>query len=475
MKNLQSNSRKLEGPNNLPSFSLLSLGFAAFMASMLIYAGTVTAFLRYDGVFDFMAVFARSTLASLLVASLLILVLEVFRASIPLKVMMGLGGVLHLVGCSLFAYATISGDHGLALLFAGAISSGTGECLLCLAWGRVFSRFKLRDALLNISVACILSLLVYGAIVLLPPLFGMSLFLLCAGTSVIVLLLVKQSPEGNNTFQRAALESPKKIVSALKSFAGIIVEPAIGLFAFSFMMGMTSYFFYEIFWTYFAAGVLAAVMPLCLAFVKIKRPLTRLLYQNFIPVLAVLVLAATNISQLVFRGTSLDMFFMLLLYCFAAILTIANLCAIANASEFSSNIIFATALILFAIASLGGITCSSLLSVDVVLVITTIITTLYVVILLLNRSVRSEDGSLIKTQRDESERALPDRCSELAEIHGLTAREHEILIYLAHGYSNTYISEVLFISPNTVRTHIHNMYKKIGASSREDIIDITRA
>jgi DNA-binding CsgD family transcriptional regulator len=446
------------------------------MASLLIYAGMVTAFLRYDGVFDFMDIFARGTLASLLVVSLLILILEAFRIRIPLKAMMGVGGVLHLVGCGVFGYAALSSNNqSLVLLCAGAVASGSGECLLCLAWGRLFSRFKLRDALLNISIACILSLLVYALIVVVPPLFGVALFLLCAVISVVALLLVKRPTEHESVTQKAAAGSTKKILSSFKSFAGIIVEPASGLFAFSFMMGLASHFFYEIFWTYFLAGVLAAIMPICLAFVKIRKPLTRLLYQNFIPVLAIIVLSAMSISQLLFSGTSLSMFFMLLLYCFAAILTIANLCAIANASEFSSNRIFATALVLFAIASLLGITCSSILPVDVVLVIITIITTVYVVGMLLNRSIRSEEGFPLGRQGAESERAVLDRCSELAESRGLTAREHEILIYLARGYSNAYISEMLFISPNTVRTHIHNMYKKIDASSREDIIDITRA
>ena len=68
----------------------------------------------------------------------------------------------------------------------------------------------------------------------------------------------------------------------------------------------------------------------------------------------------------------------------------------------------------------------------------------------------------------------PDRCAQLADAHNLTAREQEILAYLAEGHSGAYISDVLFISPNTVRTHIHNIYRKLDVSSREDILRLTK-
>ena len=50
----------------------------------------------------------------------------------------------------------------------------------------------------------------------------------------------------------------------------------------------------------------------------------------------------------------------------------------------------------------------------------------------------------------------------------------KILAYLAEGHSGAYISDVLFISPNTVRTHIHNIYRKLDVSSREDILRLTK-
>ncbi len=48
----------------------------------------------------------------------------------------------------------------------------------------------------------------------------------------------------------------------------------------------------------------------------------------------------------------------------------------------------------------------------------------------------------------------------------LTSREIEILGMVASGAKNEEIAEKLFISPNTVKTHIYNIFKKIDVPNR---------
>ncbi|BDT21332.1 transcriptional regulator CsgD [Citrobacter freundii] len=55
----------------------------------------------------------------------------------------------------------------------------------------------------------------------------------------------------------------------------------------------------------------------------------------------------------------------------------------------------------------------------------------------------------------------PDNDAEL-----LTEREYEVLNELSKGASNMEIARAFFISENTVRTHIYNIFKKISVSNR---------
>ncbi|MDP2208143.1 MAG: response regulator transcription factor [Bacteroidota bacterium] len=52
----------------------------------------------------------------------------------------------------------------------------------------------------------------------------------------------------------------------------------------------------------------------------------------------------------------------------------------------------------------------------------------------------------------------------------LSKREEEILSYLTRGYQYKEIAEVLFISYDTVRTHIKHIYKKLHVRSRSEAI-----
>jgi len=49
---------------------------------------------------------------------------------------------------------------------------------------------------------------------------------------------------------------------------------------------------------------------------------------------------------------------------------------------------------------------------------------------------------------------------------GITPREHEILGLIAEGLSNREISERLFVSENTVKTHSSRVFDKLGVSRR---------
>lgn len=49
-----------------------------------------------------------------------------------------------------------------------------------------------------------------------------------------------------------------------------------------------------------------------------------------------------------------------------------------------------------------------------------------------------------------------------------SSRELEVLRCLAAGFSNKKIAEQLFISKNTVKTHIQNIYHKLEVNNRTE-------
>lgn len=49
---------------------------------------------------------------------------------------------------------------------------------------------------------------------------------------------------------------------------------------------------------------------------------------------------------------------------------------------------------------------------------------------------------------------------------GLTERESEVLVLLAHGLSNREIAASLFVSPDTIKHHLRNIFRKVGARNR---------
>lgn len=54
--------------------------------------------------------------------------------------------------------------------------------------------------------------------------------------------------------------------------------------------------------------------------------------------------------------------------------------------------------------------------------------------------------------------------------YGLTRREAEVLQVVCQGYSNREIAEALFVSEETVKSHLKSLYRKLSVSDRADAI-----
>ena len=78
--------------------------------------------------------------------------------------------------------------------------------------------------------------------------------------------------------------------------------------------------------------------------------------------------------------------------------------------------------------------------------------------------------SLAEVEVGEEVDAVRVQCLVVAREYGLTKREGELLDLLAHGHGAPYIENELVISRNTVKSHMKNIYRKLGVSSREELM-----
>lgn len=65
---------------------------------------------------------------------------------------------------------------------------------------------------------------------------------------------------------------------------------------------------------------------------------------------------------------------------------------------------------------------------------------------------------------------LPAGLSAAMHLERLTERQREIVEWVAQGLSNKEIGQRLNISPTTVKTHLQNIFERIGVSGRQRLL-----
>lgn len=61
------------------------------------------------------------------------------------------------------------------------------------------------------------------------------------------------------------------------------------------------------------------------------------------------------------------------------------------------------------------------------------------------------------------------RCACVARTYDLTRREEDVLRLLVSGMTVPQIAERLVLSPHTVKSHVRNLYRKLGVSGRSEL------
>lgn len=79
----------------------------------------------------------------------------------------------------------------------------------------------------------------------------------------------------------------------------------------------------------------------------------------------------------------------------------------------------------------------------------------------------------------EGDIELTDRLSKQAQVlreqYRLSARETEVMEYIARGYTVARTAEELIVSENTIRTHSKRIYAKLDVHKKQELIDMLKA
>ena len=77
----------------------------------------------------------------------------------------------------------------------------------------------------------------------------------------------------------------------------------------------------------------------------------------------------------------------------------------------------------------------------------------------------------IKDSKNKNNEILEKDIKKLAVKNNLSEREAEVLYFINEGMSNADIAEKIFVSTNTIKYHIKNIYLKLDVKNRVEALN----
>lgn len=396
--------------------------------------------------------------------------------------------------------------YGNTLLFAtlGVVS---GACIapVIMRWTRLFL-MDFRSVMLYGAIACASASAAAWFVSLLPdPIVVISESVLVIAGSMVPVLAGSREGSFDDARKSPRLQAedacthpsdepdsgnPAGLASSLRAFLSIVWVPLLGFLVCSFMMATYSFDISSgAVRSEYTGGIVASAIVVALCTIRMKSPLIMLVDRLAIPIC----IAASLVLGGFPAGTPLFIAGAMLVYVPLTLLSLfalSSLVAMAAAEELPLPFVFSAAFLLSCTVSLLGMTVQVNVSPDVDLgPFLWIMLSAYFGIVVVHLGYVSwkqacslEDPGApddaearIENDADKLHAMQDERILALADEHSLTKREHEILRYLSLGYGSVYISKTLFISDNTARTHIKNIYRKLNVGSREELLSLVNS
>lgn len=376
--------------------------------------------------------------------------------------------------------------------FAGlGIVLGVCAVPVVMAWIGLFA-MDVRNAMLYGAFSCIGASLLAWAMSLLPIVPAIVLSVVCATVGAVapaVMSARRHDAPGIPSDSMSEVVRPGSVSVALvgaslRNLLSVIWLPLLGFLVCVFMSSSCEFSLNgSTLRSEFIGGAIASAIAVALCLVQHETPFVLLIDKIVVPVLVAVSIVLGSFpagSSPFYLGASFIFAPMMFLSLFA----LASLVAIAAAGEFSLPFVFGAGFFSSnAVALLGLALGGGMASTDAIGPVLWVVICVYFAVVVVQLGCSSW-RQLCRPAGDESmaadseldydalESYLRRRVECLADNHGLTNRERELLDYLSRGYGSQFIAKNLFISDNTARTHIRNIYRKLGVASREELLSL---
>lgn len=478
--------------------------FAAFMSTLFIYSPNVMTLFAFDAA-EYTGSFAEPCLIATLVSACALLVAQlagiskgierVFSSHVFKITCIG----AYVACCLLFVTCILMQLPGLAQ-HLGVVGVVCGISLMgvSLLWAEAFRDIDLFGAMLAVIGALLLSATLHALSGLCSwrVLFGCEVLLLLTG-SLSLLYFLRQLPNSDSSehacnalpeeVQQKADSPLALIANKGRAFASVMGIPLVGMAISSLAIGVRPFYIFD---NTVSAQVISMFVAILFAIPLIclrkKQPLYVFVYQVYLPALIAL---ATALSMVLKTGILAEIACLILCAAFtlATVIAIAASAAVSNAGEFPRALVFATLVAVYSGFGISGIrigACSSALydNSQAFLSLLAVLYTCGMLVFSCNKLWKSTTSNM----REDGIAAINDDPAAIAEPHesfderleriskesGLSARETQIMSYVGKGHTSVYVAKTLLISDSTVYTHVRNIYRKLGITSREELIQL---
>ncbi len=381
-----------------------------------------------------------------------------------------------------------------------AVAVGCGAGLLVLPFGAPFAALN-RQAALNcmgcgLLVAAALDCLSLALAPTALPILGAACALAAAAAppvaqAIRTLRTADDGHAGPRPSSAAATPDLSTVPSATKRLAALAADtwrPVVGAFICLFIFGFT--------WNIGVLGVqlnapgiivfekivglaLAGATLLVLSHLRGNRDPLTLLLNVVLPLLVVTFIVRPYLISLDLGSIGLNVLGVARETGFVLFLASAWIALVQSARQRDVSATFAVAVLVAGcgVAGLLGLYGPQFLG-GLLNYMGAILFTLYLVIVVVASTASQHAGGPASAPPSPNDpapdlgRLVEERCGQVAREHGLTPREGEIVLYQGRGHSYAYIANALTVSENTVRTHVRNIYRKLGVTSREELLAV---